>query len=93
MKPGRRKASRRQSRSIRTVEDPAKIGPLLRQAGFVGVESDPVTCSARFDHTGRPVSVRATYADGWSCTMRLHKDGSYSLSYSVSLTVRSKAKP
>jgi len=71
----------RRTRGWRTVgQDPAKVGPLLREAGFRGSEADPVDVRASYDADGRPRRIHARYADGWSCVMHLAADRSYSLS-------------
>lgn len=66
-----------------TQPDPAIIGPLLRDAGFRGSDADPTSCRASFDADGRPRRLHARYAEGWTCTMHLSADGSYSLSQSI----------
>jgi hypothetical protein len=70
-----------------TSPDPAGIGPMLRHAGFVGPDSDPTSVRVSFDADGRPRRVHARYADGWTCTMHLCADGSYSLSQSLRVRV------
>jgi hypothetical protein len=60
---------------------------MLRELGFVGTESDPTSVRASFDADGRPRRVHAHYADGWSCTLQLSIDGSFSLSQSVRMRV------
>lgn len=82
-----RARGRRDAGSLHTSPDPAQIGPLLREAGFLGSEDDPVSCRATFDASGKPKRVSARYADGWSCAMRLHRDGSFSLVQSFSIRV------
>lgn len=80
-----RRARRRSG--FTTSPDVAKIGPLLREAGFVGSEADPVACIATFDDGGNPRCVSARYEDGWSCRMRLRRDGSYSLTQSFRMVI------
>lgn len=70
-----------------TAPDPVTIGPLLRQAGFVGSDADPVSVSASFDADDRPRRVHARYADGWTCTMHLARDGAFSLTQSIRMRV------
>lgn len=65
---------------------------MLRKAGFVGTEEDPVTCRARFDRDGTPRSVKARYAGGWCCRLTIHKNGTFSLTQSISVTVRGAPK-
>jgi len=84
----RRKAGWRQ-----TAPDPATIGPLLRKAGFVGSEVDPISVRASFDDEGRPRRVHARYPEGWTCVMHLAIDGSYSLSQSIRMRVTGKRVP
>lgn len=81
----RKKRTSARAVSIRTTPDPAKIGPLLREAGFVGCDSDPISCVATFDAAGNPLSVSARYEGGWTCKMRLRKNRSYSLSQGVTV--------
>lgn len=74
----------RRKRGWRVIQpDPAKIGPLLRDAGFVGSDADPIRVSASFDQDERPRRIHAYYDSGWSCVMHLSADGSYSLSQSI----------
>jgi len=61
--------------------DPAKVGPLLRECGFLAVETDPIEVSAHFDAADRPRRVHAKYEGGWRATLVLRADGSYSLSH------------
>ncbi|HEX8485712.1 hypothetical protein [Sphingomonas sp.] len=70
-----------------TQPDPALIGPMLRQAGFIGSDSDPTSVRASFDADGRPRRIHARYAEGWTCAMHLSIDGSYSLSQSIRMRV------
>jgi hypothetical protein len=84
---------RRKSGWRQTQPDPATVGPLLRKAGFIGSESDPISVRASFDDEGRPRRVHARYAEGWTCCMHLALDGSYSLSQSVRMRVTGKAVP
>ncbi len=80
-------AKRRGARRGRTIAaDPAKIGPLLREAGFGVVESDPETCVATFDPENNLLRISARYEGGWRCELRLRKNRTYSLT--KSLTVR-----
>lgn len=72
--------------TIKTKPDPAKVGPLLREAGFVGADGDPVSCVATFDAAGNPLRVSARYENGWRCEMRLRKDRTYSLTQSLTLS-------
>jgi hypothetical protein len=73
----------------RTMPDPAVIGPLLREAGFVGSEADPVECSASFDGSNNPILIVARYADGWVCKMSFGKGG-VSLTQSITMTTRKR---
>ncbi len=68
-------------------EAPAVIGPMLRQAGFIGSDSDPTSVRASYDADGRPRRVHARYADGWTCTMHLSLDGGFSLTQSIRMRV------
>jgi hypothetical protein len=87
-----RSPARRRKPAWRTITpDPAKVGPLLREAGFLGSEGDPVECRASFDGSDRPRRIHARYADGWRCTMTFRADGSYSLSQAI--TLRSDPRP
>lgn len=63
-----------------TSPDPATIAPTLREFGFVGSKADPVEVRASFDDHGRPRRIHARYADGWTCTVHLSLDKTYSLS-------------
>lgn len=65
-----------------TRPDPAKVGPLLRQAGFRASEDDPIYVRASFDGGENPRRIHARYANGWTCLMHLSIDGSFSLSQS-----------
>ncbi len=79
-------------RGWRTIDaEPAKIGPMLRQAGFIGSERDPTSVRGSYDADGRPRRVHARYADGWTCTMHLAADGSYTLSQSLRMRVSGRA--
>lgn len=82
----RARRTRRASNRLTTRPDPATIGPLLREAGFVGSTADPVECRASFDQDGTPRRVFARYPDGWTCTMVLSR-GAYSLTQSISMRV------
>lgn len=86
---GKRRGTRRCS-TIKTAPDPAKIGPLLREAGFAGSERDPISCVATFDPAGNPLRVSARYEDGWRCEMRLRKNRTYSLTQSLTIAFTSK---
>ncbi len=81
--------TRRPAGRLTSRPDPATIGPLLREAGFVGSEADPVECRASFDADGTPRRVFARYPDGWTCTMVLSR-GSYSLTQSISVRVQTR---
>lgn len=70
-----------------TTPDPATIGPMLRKAGFVASDVDPVRVSASFDHDGRPRRIHARYPDGWTCLLNLSLDGSYTLSQSLRMRI------
>ncbi len=70
-----------------TRPDPAKVGPLLRQAGFRGSDDDPVRVRATYDDQGRPRRVHAHFADGWSCVLYLASDGAYTLRQSLRIRV------
>lgn len=76
---------RRRSGWRQTQPDPAKVGPLLRDAGFIGSEADPISVRASFDRDDRLRRVHARYAAGWTCVLHMTADGSYSLSQSLRL--------
>lgn len=80
------------ARLRRHPADPARVGPLLRDAGFVGSEVDPTKCHALFDAAGQPRRITAHYPDGWRCRMILRRDGPYSLSQSITLEMRRPTK-
>ncbi|QPT09863.1 hypothetical protein [Sphingomonas paucimobilis] len=86
-----RQARRPRWRTIRP--DPAQIGPILRELGFVGAAADPCRVSASHDDTGRWRRIHAHYPDGWSCVVNLRADGSYSMSQSLRMQVRGGRKP
>lgn len=73
-----------------THPDPAVIGPLLRDYGFIGCETDPVRLSASWDDAGRPRRIHAHYAGGWSCTMNMAADGTYTLSQALRVRITSR---
>lgn len=79
--------ARRRSGWRMTSPDPAKIGPILREAGFIGSEADPIAVRASFDDAGRPRRIHAQYADGWTCVMHMSLDGSHSLSQCLRMHV------
>ncbi len=66
-----------------TNPEPAKIGPLLRECGFLGDDADPLEVTAHFDRQNRPRRIHATYPNGWKATLNLRVDGSFALSQSV----------
>ncbi|QPT09702.1 hypothetical protein [Sphingomonas paucimobilis] len=80
-----KKTRRPRWRTIRP--DPAQIGPILRELGFVGPEGDPCRVTASHDDTGRWRRIHAHYPDGWTCVVNLRADGSYSMSQSLRLQV------
>jgi hypothetical protein len=82
---------RRKSGWRQTQPDPAVIGPRLREFGFIGSETNPISVRASFDAEGRPRRVHARYADGWTCTLHLSTDRSYSISQSLRMRVTGKA--
>lgn len=81
---------RRKSGWRTTQPDPAVIGPMLRQAGFVGSEADPIAVRASFDDEERPRRIHARYADGWTCVMHLSLDRSYTLSQCLRMRVSAR---
>ncbi len=81
---------RRRSGWRTTQPDPAAIGPMLRDAGFVGSAADPVTVRASFDAQGRPRRIHARYPDGWTCVLHLSLDRSYSISQCLRLRVANR---
>lgn len=81
---------RRSAPTFTTSPAPAVIGALLRDAGFLGCQADPITCRATFDAEGKPRRVKARYPGGWNCRLTLHRDGTYSLTQSLTVTLRGK---
>ena len=83
--------SRNQSgnRGWRKVEMPVErlgaVATLLREAGPVFGEGDPIKAHAFFDPANRPRRVHATFANGWRATLVLHVDGTGSLSQALKL--------
>lgn len=86
---GRRTRPPRIARAV--VPDLAPVGALLREAGFVGCADDPLSCRATYAGDGSVRSVKARYAGGWCCRLTMHRGGSYSLTQSVSVTVRQRS--
>ncbi len=82
---------RRATGRLHSMPDPAKFGPLLREAGFIGTKEDPIECRAWFDPDGTPRRVFARYPGGWTCTVTLRADGTVSsFTQGVSLRVTGK---
>lgn len=81
---------RKSAPCVTTSPEPAIIGELLRNAGFTGCQSDPLTCRATFDLEGNARRVKARYPGGWNCRLTLHRDGTYSLTQSLTITLRTK---
>lgn len=73
-----RSLSRRGRRTVQA--DLGPVGALLREAGFVGADTDPTGVTVSRDAGGEVRRVHARYAGGWSCTLLRSRDGSYSLS-------------
>lgn len=84
---------RRKSGWRQTSPDPSVIGPRLREFGFIGSNADPISVRASFDIEGRPRRVHARYPDGWTCTLNLSTDRSYTISQSLRTRVTGKAVP
>lgn len=83
---GRRTRRPRVGRAV--VPDLAPVGALLREAGFVGCADYPVSCRATYASDGSVRSVKARFFGGWCCRLTMHRNGSYSLTQSVSVKVR-----
>jgi len=71
----------------RSEADPAKVGPILRMAGTIPSDGDPVDAWAHFDRQGRPRRIHARYADGWRATLSFRLDGTCSLSLALKLRI------
>lgn len=64
--------------SKRRELDLAKAGALLREAGFVGSEADPVSATGLY-RDGRIWRVDAAWDGGWRATCYIRKDGTVTL--------------
>ncbi len=83
--------SRSGRRGWRTTQpDPAAVGPMLREFGFIGCEVDPIRIRASWDDEGRPRRIHAHYAGGWTCTMNMAADGSYTMSQALRLRITTR---
>lgn len=63
----------------------AKAGSLMREAGFVGCDSDPIVAYAHYDRQGRPRRAHAQYENGWRATLCIRINGDCSLSQAIRL--------
>lgn len=63
--------------------DLARTGALMREAGFVGCDLDPIEGHAHRDRAGRVRRIHATWKAGWRATLVLRLDGSFSLSQAI----------
>lgn len=79
------RGSRTLSRKEIPTENLAAVAQLLRQAGPVLGAGDPVSAHAFFDREKRARRVHATFADGWRATLKLHLDGTGTLSQALKL--------
>lgn len=73
-----------------TAEKMPHVAKLLREAGSVVGEGEPITAHAHYDRHGRVRRVHARYANGWRATLTFRSDGSYSLSQALKLTTMPK---
>lgn len=87
--------SPRRNRGLRKLEfkvdDLAGVDALLREAGPIMSEGNPVAAHGHYDAKGRPRRVHATYANGVRVTLVMRVDGIYSLSQAIKLVSRPKA--
>jgi hypothetical protein len=63
---------------------------MLREFGFIGCDTDPVRLTASWDGAGRPRRIHAHYAGGWTCTVNMGADGTYTLSQALRFRITSR---
>lgn len=78
--------SRAQRGKLRRVQlIPANAMPLLREAGVISQEHDADTVMAWLSPSGEPRRIIARFPDGWRADIRIHIDGSFTMTQSLKL--------
>lgn len=82
---------RRTRRGWRKAEvDPARVAPLLREAGFIACDGDPIQVTAWYDRESRPRRVDAKYPGGIRATFHIGITGGGSLTQSIQIKVSTR---
>lgn len=81
----RSRAARGKLRRVQII--PADAMPLLREAGVISQEQDAETVMAWLSPSGQPRRIIARFPDGWRADLRIHVDGSFSMTQSLKIKV------
>lgn len=70
---------------------PANAMPLLLEAGVISRDKDADTVMAWLTASGEPRRIIARFPDGWRADLRIHVDGSFSMTQSFKLKIEGEA--
>lgn len=76
-------AGQRRGRLYRMPLELPQAGAMLREAGFVSCDEDPIAAHMLCTRGGRGRRVHAQYSNGWRATLKCCADGSQALSQAL----------